>query len=487
MKHVISLDLGSSSVRASVVNSDLKIISTWTKALPIERPAPNFVQYNGETILCLTESVLNAAINSSNDISALAITNQRATTAVWHRDTGKTLGPVISWMDLRTAAICLGLREKNISIAPNQSASKLSFLLSLANDENAENYCFGTLDTFLIWHLTKGQSHLTDHSNAATTGIVQDTTLTWSKEILKTLAIPTQVLPEIAPSCSYFGDAIIGDKSIPILGAIGDQQASLLGQGCSKRGQAKITFGTGTILDQNRGFVAPESTRKGKNGTFPIVAYSTNEIISWATEAIALGSGAMLQWLINSNILKELVDANEINSDFRNNSSVYVVPANLGLGTPEWDFGARSVISGLDLSTTSIDIVAATLDGIAQLGSDLLIATEADTNLSISKLHIDGGMTDNSAFLQLAADAIGIPLLVASVREATTLGASILAFAQLESKDYMNFNLGIDLVRYTLNPRIERDSPIWRTRRERWLEAKHLSLASIPELTNVVF
>ena len=483
--NVISLDVGSSSVRASIVSSRLQVLKTWSQTIYPQSPAPHFVEYNGDELLSAIYAVVTQALEYP--CKGIAIANQRASTAVWHRSTGELLGPVISWMDLRTAPICLDLSQRGISIAPNQSASKLAFLLSLASLNDRSQYCFGTLETYVIWHLTQGGTHKTDHTNAAMTGIVQDTSLTWDPKVLDELDIPRECLPEITPSCSYFGEAILGKFKLPILGAIGDQQASLLGQGCSNPGDTKITFGTATILDQTQGDQPPASTKKSENGTFPIVAYSTATQLAWATEAIALGSGSMISWLLKNQLLHSIQEANQVDRHFRTNNDLFVIPANNGLGTPEWDFGARTVIAGLSLASTRQDIVSATLDSIANLASDLLCATELDSQLRFENLQIDGGMTDNPNFLGMIADAVGIPIIVASVREATTIGAAALAFEQLENNSYIHFGDHIKLNTRRVTPEIDRGSPTWIRNRNRWLEAKALSYGSIPELTKVKF
>lgn len=486
--YVIAIDIGSSSIRASIVSSNLEINKTWTQQLLATSPAPNFIQYDGQSILDTSNSLIESALAEMPSASAIAITNQRATTALWNRLTGKLVGPVISWMDLRTAAMCLDLASKGFSIAPNQSATKLAFLLSLIESGRQGDYCFGTLETFLIWHLTKGESHLTDHTNAAMTGLVQDVDLQWNQSVLDTLSIPKEILPKIVPSCGYFGDALIRHgRTIPILGAIGDQQASLLGQGCTDTGDTKLTFGTGTILDQNAGLKAPTSTKRNRHGTFPIVAYSTEKGLTWGTEAIGLGSGSMINWLVQAKILSSPKNANEIDRNFRAHSSVFVVPANTGLGTPEWDFGARSVINGIDLSTTKNDIIAATLDGIAHIAADLIQATENDTNHAINTIQADGGMTANENFMSLVSDATGIPVVTSKTREATTIGAAALAFHQLTSLDYLDFKSRIKLPTVTYFPEVTRGSTQWELARRRWSAAKQLSLASIPELTNIQF
>ncbi len=485
-KNVLAIDAGSSSIRGTIVDSELNVVETWSVPLIASTPAPNFVEYSGEAIAAALVEILSRATSSCADISAMAITNQRATTALWDAQTGKVLGPVLSWMDLRTAAMCLGLASSGISIAPNQSATKVAFLASIATGSAAEQMRFGTLDSYLLWLLTDGQSHATDHTNAAMTGFVQDTSVRWDPKVTDVLSLPRTILPEILPSASYFGE-YRGQAAIPILGMIGDQQGSLLGQGCLAIGDTKITFGTGTILDQNAGRVAPKEVTRGASGMIPIVAYSDQTALTWAREGIALASGSMINWLLSMKILPEIARANQIDSSFRSGSRLYVIPANVGLGTPEWDFGARSLMVGLSLSTTATDIVAATLDAIAQIAADLVEAVQADTGLEINTLAVDGGMTANDPFLHLVADALGIPIVVAPNRESATIGAALLAHGQLGGyRAIGEHGLTIPAGR-RVAPRIERGSALWQSRREAWKEAKALSLASLPEFSAVKF
>ena len=489
MKHanILSIDVGSSSIRGSIVNSELEVLGTWSIAMAPNHPAPNFVEYDGNAIRSAALQIIELACTFGPTISGISITNQRATTVVWDATTSKPVGPVLSWMDLRTAAMCLGLAANGLSVAPNQSATKVAFLASLDSPDNLDNLRFGTLDTYLVWVLTNGKSHVTDHTNAAMTGFIQDASLTWDPRVLDALGLPPTILPSIVASQSYFGEVNHRGTILPILGLIGDQQASMVGQGCFAVGDTKITFGTGTILDRNVGQVPPSETRRHPNGTFPVVAYSDSNTITWANEAIGLGSGSMLNWLFGMGILTSIHQANQVDSNFRSHSRLYAVPANTGLGTPEWDFGARSLYHGIDLSTTKADFVAATLDSIAQLGSDLIQASEKDTGVVAEFIHADGGMTANSAFMQMVADATGIEIRRARTPEASTLGAAVLAFRQLDSNIDSIWKSEVKVTGTTYTPRVPRESKQWLLRREAWSEIKALSLASVPEYSAVKF
>ena len=479
---VLSIDVGSSSIRGSLVDEHLSIVSVWSVPLRVNTPVPNFVDYDPYAITTAVEQVCDAALATARP-AAISITNQRATTAMWRSD-GEPVGPVLSWMDLRTAPMCLALAEKGISIAPNQSATKAAFLATLVPEEERHDLRFGTLDTFILWHLTGGQVHATDHTNAAMTGFIQDVSLTWDGRVLAELGLPETILPEIRRSAGDFGHALGG---IPVLGMAGDQQASLLGLGCLAEGQAKITFGTGTMLDQVSGAQPPPNTKRQPHGTFPIVAYSQDASVVWGSEAIALATGSMMNWLMSTGILRSFEDANRADRDFRSGSELRVVPANVGLGTPEWDFGARSVITGLDLATTSADIVAATLDAIAQIAADLVEATASDSGREIGRLRVDGAMCRNDAFVQMVADACGIEVELFETTEASTLGAALLAHAQLAGAGLAEYAASLSRSPRVVSPRTPRDGSLWRSRREAWHNAKDLSSESIPELSAVHF
>ncbi len=485
-RNVLAIDAGSSSIRGSIVTGDLQVVASWSVPLEASSPIPNFVQYSGDSIDAAVRVILAQALSEFPDVSAIAISNQRATAALWDGETGKTLGPILSWMDLRTAAMCLDLNAAGFSVAPSQSATKVAFLASVAGDIDPARLRFGTLDTYILWLLTNGKSYFTDHTNAAMTGFIQDTTLRWDSRVLEALSLPASILPEIRPSASYFGD-YQHESLIPILGLIADQQGSLLGQGCVGIGDTKITFGTGTVLDQNVGPVAPIDIARGPGGTIPIVAYSDASAITWAREAFGLASGSMINWLLSMGILKDLAQANGIDSAFRSSSQLYVVPANSGLGTPEWDFGARSLIVGLTLATTSDDIVAATLDAIAQISADLFDAAQIDTGVKIDSVRVDGGMTANAPFCQLVADALGVEIQVAPNREASTIGAALLAHGQLAGQSQIGPHDANGPNGRSFSPRTERGSSLWESRRQNWLHVKSLSLASLPEFSAIKF
>ena len=479
---VLSIDVGSSSIRGSLVDEHLSIASVWSAPLRANTPVPNFVDYDPFAIASAVEQVCDAALATARP-AAIAITNQRATTAMWRSD-GEPVGPVLSWMDLRTAPMCLALGEKGISIAPNQSATKAAFLATLVPEEERPDLRFGTLDTFVLWQLTGGQVHATDHTNAAMTGFIQDVGLTWDAQVLAELGLPESILPQLRQSAGDFGHAL---GEIPVLGMAGDQQASLLGLGCLAEGQAKITFGTGTMLDQVIGTLPPPDTRRQPHGTFPIVAYSQGDSVVWGSEGIALATGSMINWLLSTGILRSVEDANRADPDFRSASDLRVVPANVGLGTPEWDFGARSVINGLDLSTTSADIVAATLDAIAQIAADLVEATAADSGREIGRLRADGAMCRNGAFVQMVADACGIEVELFETNEASTLGAALLAHAELAGAGLPEYAASLSRKPRVVSPRTPRGSSLWHSRRDAWHAAKELSRESIPELSAVHF
>jgi glycerol kinase len=361
-------------------------------------------------------------------VAAVGITNQRASTVVWDRATGEPVGPGLGWQDLRTVGDCLVWQAEGLRFAPNESATKVAHLLDAADPDRTRDLCVGTVDTWIAWHLSGGAVHVTDQSNAAVTGLAGAWAAGWDEQVLAALRIPAASLPRIVDSSGIVGSATALDGAPPIAALVGDQQASLIGQGCVRRGLAKVTFGTGGMLDVCVGPARPPNARQGDNGTFPIVAWRHEGATVWGVEAVMLAAGSNVEWLRDDlGVIDSAGQSHDVAAACETSDGVVYVPALLGLGTPRWDYGARGTLLGVTRGTGRPQLVRAVLEGVAQRAADLVEAAEADTGLTLQHLRVDGGMSANPTFVQAVADAVQRPVEVSPEREATTLGAGFLA------------------------------------------------------------
>ena len=323
-------------------------------------------------------------------------------------------------------------------------------------------------------------------SNAGVTGLLDPTTLRWDGRLLEALRIPSELLPTIVDSSGHVGSALALPGSPPICGIAGDQQASLIGQGCTRRGQAKATFGTGGMLDQCTGQERPAAPVRGTAGTFPIVAWRRGEAVTWGVEAVMLSAGTCVEWLRDDlGILTSAAESAEVAERCADTGDTWFVPALLGLGAPVWDFGARGTLLGVTRGTGRPELVRAVLEGVAHRGADLLEAAEQDSGLPVGALRVDGGMSDNDVFVAALADAVGRPVEVSPVLEATTLGAGYLAGIAVGTWRDEDDAASSFVPRRTVEPRLEDGAR--RSQRERWLEARHRSERTIPELSGITF
>jgi glycerol kinase len=341
----------------------------------------------------------------------------------------------------------------------------------------------GTVESWIVWNLTQGKHHVTDHTNAAVTGLTVPTGTAWNQNVIDVLKLHTHQLPRIVDTMGYIGDATDLPGAPPIHAMVGDQQGSLVGQGCISPGMTKITFGTGGMLNVFTGERAPDSARRNEGGTFPIVAFSNNGALSYATEAIMLSAGTNIEWLRDDmGLISSSSESHDIASQCDSTEGVAYVPALLGLGTPFWDYGARGSIFGITRGTTRAHIVRAVLEGVAHRGVDLVDAAEKDSGLPITELRIDGGMSRNPTFVQSLANASGRPVRVSPITEATTLGAGFLAgtaagqWSHLE--EATNAISGATLVTPLGTPGISR---------QQWGEAVSRSRSWIPDLSALDF
>jgi glycerol kinase len=429
---ILVVDVGTTGLRAAVVTPEATLVSVEYRPFAPDSPFPGLVEFDAarmaELVLDAAGSALIAA--GSPTVAGVGITNQRGSTIVWERSTGRPIAPGLGWQDLRTVGECINAQAAHgIKLAPNQPVTKIAWLLANAGGgRDAGELCFGTVDSWVAWTLSQGELHVSDHSNAAISGLYSLERRDWSLELCELFGIPPSMLPALVDSSGVIGAATALPGAPPIAALVGDQQASLAGQGCTTPGTAKITFGTGGNLDVCTGGQAPRAAERSRNGTFPIVAWSIGGEVTWGVEAIMLTAGSNIEWLRDDmGLIESAADSHDVASGCVTSDGVVYVPALLGLGTPHWDYGARGTLLGLTRGSERAHVVRAVLEGVAHRGADMVEAAEADTGLSIPALRIDGGMSRNPTFVQALAAASGKPVEVSPVSEATTLGAGYLA------------------------------------------------------------
>jgi len=483
---ILVVDVGTSGVRAAVVGPDGAIDHVhYVEVLP-SSPAPGFVEFDATAMASAVLEVAEAALAAGGPVAGVGIANQRGSTIVWDRATGEPVGPGIGWQDLRTVGTCLVLRDQGIRVAPNESATKVSMLLDMADPDRARDLCFGTVDSWVAWTLSEGALHVTDATNAAITGLLTSTGADWDDTMLEGLRIPRGVLPAIVDSSGTVGEATALGGAPVICGMAGDQQASLVGQGCTRPGLAKATFGTGGMLDLCVGDIRPGFARRGGAGTFPIVAWQRAGRKTWGVEAVMLSAGMCVEWLRDDlGIIDDAADSDRVASACDDTGDVWFVPALLGLGAPVWDFGARGTFVGITRGSGRPEMVRAVLEGVAHRGADLLESAEADTAMTIETLRVDGGMSANPTFVAALADAVGRPVEISPVTEATTLGAAYLAGISLgvwADEDDVAAAWRPSAVVEPRSTEAKRSST-----RSRWLAARERALATVPELSALEF
>jgi glycerol kinase len=482
---VLVVDVGTSGVRAAVVDGDARVSHAHHVEVLPSSPAPGFVEFDAAAMGRAVVEVASAALAAGGPVDAVGIANQRASTILWDRATGEPLGPGVGWQDLRTVGTCLMLAGQGLRLAPNQSATKLAFLLDLADPDRkraeAGELAFGTVDTWVAWQLSAGAVHVTDASNAGVTGLVEPDMSGWRPEVLEALRVPAAVLPSVVDSSGVAGEARALPGAPPIAGIAGDQQASLVGQGCTLPGLAKVTFGTGGMLDLCTGAERPSFESRGAAGSFPIVAWRRDGRLTWGVEAAMLTAGAAVEWLRDDlGVISSSAESDSVAAACEGTGDVWFVPALLGLGTPWWDFGARGTLLGLTRGTGRAELVRAVLEGVAHRGADLLEAAEADSGLTVPALRVDGGMSANATFVQALADAVQRPVEVSPVLEATTLGAGFLAGLAVGAWADEGEVARTWSPRSVVEPRRAPD-------RDRWRAAVDRARSWVPELSAIEF
>lgn len=464
MKYIMSLDEGTTSCRCIIFNEQGEICSLAQKEFTQIFPKPGWVEHDANEIWSAQLGVVVEAITSlridASDISAIGITNQRETTVVWDKTTGEPVYNAIVWQCRRTPEYCDSLKAKGLTevfrsktgliIDAYFSASKIKWILDNVDGarEKAEkgDLLFGTIETWLIWKLTKGQVHVTDYSNASRTMLFNINTLEWDDDILKELDIPKSMLPTPVPSSQIYGYADILGASIPIAGAAGDQQAALFGQTCFTAGEVKNTYGTGGFLLMNTG----EKPVFSSNGLVTTIAWGLDGKVTYALEGSIFVAGAAIQWLRDE---MKLIDSSE-DSEYMatkvdDTAGCYVVPAFTGLGAPYWDQYARGTIVGLSRGVNKYHIIRATLESLAYQVNDVVEVMLKDSGLKMKSLKVDGGASNNNFLLQTQADLLNVSVKRPGCVETTAMGAAYLAGLAVgywKSKEEVIKNWEIDRV-----------------------------------------
>ncbi|MCR5321732.1 MAG: glycerol kinase GlpK [Lachnospiraceae bacterium] len=442
--YIMALDAGTTSNRCILFNESGEICSIAQKEFTQYFPKPGWVEHDANEIW---SSQLGVAVEamlkigaSANDIAAIGITNQRETAIVWDKNTGDPICHAIVWQCRRTAQYCDSLKEKGLTdffrkktglvIDAYFSATKLKWILDNvpgARDRAEKGeLLFGTVETWLIWRLTKGKVHVTDYSNASRTMLFNINTLDWDQEILDELNIPRCMLPKAMPSSCVYGvaDSSFFGGEIPIAGAAGDQQAALFGQTCFNSGEAKNTYGTGCFLLMNTG----EKPVFSKNGLVTTIAWGIDGKVNYALEGSIFVAGASVQWLRDEmRLIDSAADSDYMARKVQNTNGCYVVPAFTGLGAPYWDQYARGTIVGLTRGCNKYHIIRATLESIAYQVNDVIGAMKADSRIELTSLRVDGGASANDFLMQSQADIINAPVDRPSCVETTAMGAAYLA------------------------------------------------------------
>lgn len=442
-KYILALDEGTTSTRSILFDRKGKIVASAQKELTQHYPASGWVEHDAMEIYAsqyatMTEAVVASGIDP-DEIAAVGITNQRETTVVWNRHTGRPIAPAIVWQCRRTQPLCEQLkkdgyealvREKTgLPIDAYFSASKIRWLLehTAGAKEASQNgdLLFGTIDTWLIWKLTGGKVHATDLTNASRTMLFNIHTRQWDEELLRLFDIPSSMLPEVKMSADDFGSLTLLGAEIPIRGVAGDQQAALFGQACFSAGDAKNTYGTGCFLLMNTG-TAPRTNASGLITT--LAATEKGRPPEYALEGSVFVGGAVIQWLRDElGFLRDSADSAYFASKVPDNGGVYVVPAFAGLGAPHWDMSARGTITGLTRGSGRNHIIRAALEAIAYQTNDILKAMQQTIDMPLRVLKVDGGASKNAFLMQFQADISAITVQKSGETEATALGAAFLA------------------------------------------------------------
>lgn len=443
-KYILALDQGTSSSRAIVFDHEGRICATAQKEFPQHFPKPGWVEHDPKDIWSSEASVIAEAITSMGinglNIAGIGITNQRETTIVWDAETGEPVYNAIVWQDRRTSEYCDSLKEQNLTgfirektgliIDAYFSATKIRWILENVPGARARAEAgklrFGTVDTWLLWNLTRGECHMTDVSNASRTMLFNIHTLNWDEDLMKLFGIPMSMLPEVHSSSEIYGytKTTIFAHKVPVAGIAGDQQAALFGQMCTTPGSVKNTYGTGCFLLMNSGTKPITSS----HNLLTTIAWKIGDTVNYALEGSIFVGGSVVQWLRDGlGIIKSSSEIESLAMTVPDNGGVYFVPALTGLGAPYWDQYAKGTICGLTRGTTAAHIARAALEGIAFETMDIVNAMERDAGIKLAELKVDGGASRNNLMMQFQADILGTKVIRPKVTETTAMGACYLA------------------------------------------------------------
>lgn len=443
-RYIMSLDQGTTSSRCILFNQKGEMVSVAQKEFAQIYPQPGWVEHDANEIwatqMGVAQEAMQKAYSTYENIAGIGITNQRETTVVWDKQTGKPICNAIVWQCRRTAGFCDTLKEEGwtekikektgLVLDAYFSGTKVRWILEnvpgAREKANAGELLFGTIDTWLIYNLTKGEVFVTDYTNAARTMLFNIFDLCWDEEILERFGIPTSMLPEVKPSSHVYGytaPTIFGGE-IPIAGVAGDQHAALFGQTCFQPGEAKNTYGTGCFMLMNTG----ETPIPSHSGLLTTIAWGIDGKVTYALEGSIFVAGAAVQWLRDElHMIDDAPDSEYWATKVSDTAGVYVVPAFVGLGAPHWDPYARGTIVGLTRGANKSHIVRATLESLAYQTVDVLNAMQADSKITLKALNVDGGACANNFLMQFQSDVIGVPVQRPSCIETTALGAAYLA------------------------------------------------------------
>ena len=444
MKYILALDQGTTSSRAILFDENGEIAGVEQKEFNQYYPESGWVEHDANEIwdsqIRVVQKLLKRLKLNPKSIKGIGITNQRETTVVWDKQTGEPIHKAIVWQDRRTAKICDQMKadglepyiRKNTGLVVDSyfSGTKVKWILDKVKGARARakkgELLFGTIDTWLIWKLTGGESFVTDYSNASRTLLYNIKKLRWDSKLLKYLDIPKKMLPEVCSSSEVYGHTlkVLFGESIPIAGIAGDQQAALFGQGCHSPGLAKNTYGTGCFMLMNTG----ETPVFSKSGLLTTIAWGIDGKVTYALEGSVFIAGAAIQWLRDGlKIIDEAPDSEYMAMKVKDTGGVYVVPAFAGLGAPYWDMYARGAIFGLSRGTTKAHLIRATLESLAFQTKDVLMAMEKDAKKPLRTLRVDGGACANNLLMQFQSDILKTPVERPAIIESTALGAAYLA------------------------------------------------------------
>lgn len=445
-KYILSLDQGTTSSRAILFNKKGEIVNVAQKEFKQHFPKSGWVEHDAQeiwsSILSVMAQVLSSASDlSAKDIEAIGITNQRETTVVWDKNTGKPIYNAIVWQSRQTAGIVKELKEQGheemvrnktgLLIDAYFSGTKVKWILDNVDGarEKAENgdLLFGTIDSWLIWKLSGGEAHVTDYTNASRTMMYNIYDLKWDDELLEMLNVPKSMLPEVRPSSEVYAKTVdyhFFGQNVPIAGVAGDQQAALFGQACYEKGMAKNTYGTGCFMLMNTG----EKAVKSDNGLLTTIAWGVDGKVEYALEGSIFVAGSAIQWLRDGlRMFNEAPESERYAERVESTDGVYMVPAFVGLGTPYWDSDVKGSVFGLTRGTSKEHFIRATLESLAYQTRDVLDAMTADSGIDLKTLRVDGGVVNNNFLMQFQSDIIGVPVERPTVSETTALGAAYLA------------------------------------------------------------